>query len=186
ELSLEIPLAPAHSPSGQALREARTEWICAQLVAARELERSPESGPEGVVWHLTDARRQYLMRLDRSGALGRARVAARRAAVLARTPSERWHAAELLARLECDAGHHQAELRYARQLIALRPQQRASWETLKHAAVCNGDFWLVQQADETLEGLPISRGEPALVPAVVAASRSGYGAAAPGRGAPVP
>jgi hypothetical protein len=134
--------------------------MCAQQAAARELELSPEAGPDSVIWHLTDAHRQYLMRVDRSGALGRARWAARRAAVLARTPSEQWRAAELLAGLECDTGNHRAELRYARQLIALQPQQRASWEALKHAAVCNGEFWLVQQADETLEGLPISRASP--------------------------
>lgn len=156
--ALPIQLAPAHSPAGQALREARIEWIRAREVAARELERSPETGAAGVIWHVTDARRQSFMAADRSGALGRALRAARRASGLARTPAERWHAAELLARLECDAGDHAAELRYARQLIALQPRQRASWETLKHAAVCNADLSLTRQADEQLEELPPGSG----------------------------
>ena len=36
-------------------------------------------------------------------------AAAQRAAALARRPAETYQAVMLLARLECDAGHHQAE-----------------------------------------------------------------------------
>jgi hypothetical protein len=154
---MEIRLAPAHTPSGEALREARGEWIRAQQAAARKLELSPESPPDGVSRHRTDELRQRLMALDPSGALHRARAAARRAASLARKPAERWRAIELLALLDCDAGDHAAELSCARQLTAMAPRQRASWELLKHAAVCNGNWRLIRQADAALSGLPAPR-----------------------------
>jgi hypothetical protein len=129
-------LAPAHSPASQALREARQEWIRAEQAAARELEAWPEAQPDGILWHQTDAYREHLMALDRGGDLRRARAAARRAAALARSPAEVYHAAAVLARIECDAGDHTAELWQARRMVALRPRVRASWESLKHAAVC--------------------------------------------------
>lgn len=165
-----IELAPAHSPSGQALREARAEWLRAEQAAARELEAWPEQQPDTIVRHLTDAHRQCLMALDRAGDLRRARAAAQRAAALARTATEAYRAAMVLARIECDAGDHHAELRQARRMMALRPQVRGSWETLKHAAVCNGLGGLARQADAALAKLPITpapyrkEGEPVGVP----------------------
>jgi hypothetical protein len=152
---LKIRLAPARSPSGWALREARVEWIRARLAAARELERSPELETGGVGQHLADVRRQQLMALDRTGALRCALRAALCAAALARTPAERWQATELLSRLECDAGRRQTELRLARQLVAWAPGQRPSWEALKHAAACNGDSRLIRKADAALARLPL-------------------------------
>lgn len=162
----EFALAPARSSSGEALREARVEWIRAEQQVARALEQGPEAQPDGIVEHRTDALRQQLMALDRNGDLRRAGAAARRAEALASTPAQAYRAAAVLARIECDAGDHAAEIRQARRMVALRPRVRGSWEALKHAAVCNRLESLARQADAALEKLPIARAPAAASGAV--------------------
>jgi hypothetical protein len=81
--------------------------------------------------------RRRLMAQDRTGDLGRALAAAREAALLARTPDEEYGAREWLVLIECDAGDHREELRQARRLAALQPQNEISWTSLRRAAHCN-------------------------------------------------
>lgn len=128
---------PAPTLSARALRQANLAWILAQQAVARELEQQPEWTSVEVARHTPDYYRQRLMALDRGGDLARARAAGQRAMVLARTPAETYRAATLMARLECDAGDHRAELRYAQKLLSLAPRRRGSSDALKHAAACN-------------------------------------------------
>jgi hypothetical protein len=154
--SLALPGAPfpsLGSSSADALREARWEWVRAQQAVARELEARLKNEPNGMVRRATDAYRQRLAALDPGRALQRARIAARRAAALARTQDEACRATSLLARIECDAGHHREELRYARRLVALAPRRPASWDVLKHAAICIGLAKLAGRADGALKQL---------------------------------
>jgi hypothetical protein len=136
-------------------------WIRAQQAVARELEVRLETEPDGVIGHSTDAYRRGRAALDGGGHLQRARAAADRAAALARTTAEAYGAAQLLARIECDAGHHGAELHYARRLMALGPGRRESLEALKHAAVCNGLTGLARRVDGMLENMPVGPGPAA-------------------------
>jgi hypothetical protein len=73
------------------------------------------------------------MTADRSD-MSRARTAGERAAALARTPQEQCRAAELLVLVEHESGRHAAELRHARTLVALQPQQPRAWMVLRCAA----------------------------------------------------
>ena len=77
--------------------------------------------------------RRRLMARDRTGDVGRALAAAREAASLARTPDEEYRAREWLVLIECDAGDHREELRQARRLVNLQPQNENSWTSLRRA-----------------------------------------------------
>src|SRR5436190_850733 len=76
-----------------------------------------------------------------------------RAAALARTPEEQYRSVELLARLECDAGHHREALRLAHTLLALRPRDERAWIALRHAAWCNHLEPLAQRASLAIKAL---------------------------------
>jgi hypothetical protein len=78
---------------------------------------------------------------------------AQMAAALARTPEESYQATVLLARLECDAGDHRAELEQAQGLMALAPRRRVSLMVLWRAARCNGLVSVERQADLALQTL---------------------------------
>jgi hypothetical protein len=69
----------------------------------------------------------------------------------------------LLARIECDMGHHQAELHCARRLMALGIRRREALEALKHAGApprsggrCNGLAGLARRAGAALARLPLA------------------------------
>jgi len=144
---------PGRSPSAEARRAAWRGWMRAQEAVSRECEALEAWDPE-VSKDVGDAalRRQFLVR-DRSDDLGWAQMEAQMAAALARTPEETYDAAVLLARIECDAGDHQAELEQARRLMALAPRRRTSLLVLWRAARCNGLQPLAQRADAALRTL---------------------------------
>jgi hypothetical protein len=142
---------PRCTPVDRTLREARAWQLRAWEVVGRECEALEEWDPEHrtrldlVHWRL-----QQLAR-DRGGYLGRAREVARRAAALARTRQEAYRVALLLALIECDAGHHEAELQQARRLMALAPRKATSLVVLRRAAECNGLKPLGRWADAALQ-----------------------------------
>jgi hypothetical protein len=76
------------------------------------------------------------------------RAHAHRAVELARTPREEYRVALLRVRIECDAGDHEEELRQARRLMALAPDDPQSLRVLQHAAGCSGDTRLQRWAAE--------------------------------------
>src|SRR5438445_11936369 len=98
------------------------------------------------------------------GDLDCARAAARRASVLAQTPEEAGAAAELLALIEHETGHHAAELRYARSLVELQPRRSRAWMVLQRAERCVASRCLgadrrgapAPAADSAMKQLPVS------------------------------
>ncbi len=97
---------------------------------------------------------------DRGGCLRRAQTAAQRAAELAATREDEYRVTALRALLECDTGHHEAELRHARQLITLAPRKELSLLWLRRAARCNRLKALERQTHAALLR-PGQRREPA-------------------------
>jgi hypothetical protein len=125
----------------------------AQEAVSRECEALEAWDPRLTEAAGDAALRRQLLAADRSGDLGWARVQAQMAAALARTPEETYEAVVLLARLECDAGDHRAELEQARRLTALAPRRRTSLTVLWRAARCNHLERLMQQVDVALNML---------------------------------
>ena len=97
--------------------------------------------------------RRQQMASDPGGDLRRAQVQALAATRLARTVAEEYRAAALLARLECDLGHHDRELQQAETLVKLEPRDIRYIQALRHAAWCNGLEPLAEQAESRLEVL---------------------------------
>ena len=138
------------SPSEASRREASRYWIQARERVSEELDRQEEWDANGI--HLTqrERRRQSMMAMDAGGDLVRARTAAARAETLARTADETYQAAVLLSRIECELGHHEAELRQSRLLVRLQPRDPLALTLLEHAAVCTHRLRLARQAEAAL------------------------------------
>jgi hypothetical protein len=152
--ALRRPLPPGATPAARALWEAQGWRLQAFLAADAEREALEASDPGPLTSVEREAsRRRRLIAADRGGYLDRARDAARRSAALARTPDEAARAAALLARLECYAGQHAAELRQARRLVKLAPRKPEFWLALRRASRCVGQEALVRQADSKLASL---------------------------------
>jgi len=147
---------PPRSPSEAARRTARRCWVRAQVAVNRQREALEAWDPAAADNVDQEAWRRQSMALDPGGDLRRAVEAARRAAALAHTPEEAYAAALLLTRLECDAGHHAAELEQARKLLALRPHHWLSLLVLRRAAVCNGMEPLARRVTAELRGLQVA------------------------------
>jgi glycosyltransferase involved in cell wall biosynthesis len=144
---------PRSLTSAEVLREAGWWRMRAKITVSRELEAHDAADP-GVIDGIDDeAFRRHLLAADRDGALHRARELALQGASLARTPLQECRAAELLALLECESGHHASELEYAKRLVALKPRSERSLIVLRRAAGCNGRVWLQQWAAERLRPL---------------------------------
>jgi len=145
--------APERSPSAEARQAAWQGWMRAQEAVSRECE-GLEAWDPLAAGGVADAtlRRQFLA-ADRSGNLGWAHMQAQMAAALARTPEETYEAAVVLARIECDAGDHKAELEQARRLMAVAPRRRTSLMVLWRAARCNGLVSVERHADLALQTL---------------------------------
>jgi hypothetical protein len=146
----QVTSTAARPPFEAALREAVAYRIKAHRIVRAEIDAleawDPEAGA-GLDWTSWG---QPRLSADRSGYLHRARVAGLRADALARTPVDAYRAAMCLAYLEHDAGHHQAELRQARRLMALQPRQDISLAVLQRAALCNELPALARQAEAAL------------------------------------
>jgi hypothetical protein len=102
----------------------------------RERERLDAWDPEAMAEIDQEAWRLQRMALDPSGHLRRSVVVARRAAALARTPAEQYRAAEHISRIAHEVGDHREELRQARRLMKLAPQNRISQLLLRRALRC--------------------------------------------------
>jgi hypothetical protein len=145
---------PGATPSGRAVWDAQGWCLQAFLIADAEREAQEAADPDPLTSvEREPSRRRRLIAEDGRGYLARARIAARRAAALARTPGEAARAAALQARLECYAGHHEAELEQARRLVALAPRDPAAWMALRRAGRCLGREALVRQADAKMAAL---------------------------------
>lgn len=90
------------------------------------------------------------MAQDRGGYLHRAVIEARRAAMLARTPGEKYRVTARMALLECNLGHHQAELQMARRLVEMQPRNELSLLWFRRAARCTEQRSLENWADGRL------------------------------------
>jgi hypothetical protein len=131
-------LLPVRGPSARAMREARYWRVCAmqevndQFEALEAWDPGLEGGPRSLHMWLE------LMAGDRAGHLARALAAARQAVHLAQDRREAFKAGLLLARLECETGDHQAELRQAKRVMALAPGDWLALHLLRRAEECHG------------------------------------------------
>jgi hypothetical protein len=132
-----------HTPFEAALQGAK-EWRLRAIIAAPE-QMSPQQERNPT------ARRQQIP--ANSPDLQRAREAARRGLTLARNRRDTYRALQLLANIDCDLGDHKAELRTARQLVALEPRNVVSLSWLQRAAQDNGLEPLERQAASALKTL---------------------------------
>lgn len=140
-------------PLEAALWEARGWRLRAMQLVNTDREALEAWDPEAESETNQEPLRRRMMARDRGGYLRRACVAARQAAALAQTREEAVRAQVLLARVECDAGHHDRELQAARRLMALAPRSEDSLLALQHAALCNRLPALAEQARAALEAL---------------------------------
>lgn len=168
-------VAPRARPFDAALREA-IEW---QHQAVDEVAHRQEAlnawNPNAVVdgdpregqeWRQEVAR-------DRGGYLHRALAQAERAAGLARTRHEICRAGALQAWLLCGLGDHEKELRQARRIMALEPNDPLCRDALRHAARCNGLKLLAPPIDAGRQVLqPPTAPDVSLTPAPAAPGKS--------------
>lgn len=132
------PPRPAVGPFEAALRQARLCRTRAGLAVNPELEAILEWDPGLSATGAAKRLREELMAADANGDLRQSHALARQAFEGAQSVPERGRAVALLARIECDRGDHEAELRWARKLMALAPDDERSKQTLRHARVCLG------------------------------------------------
>lgn len=142
--SLLIPILRDRTRSERALRAAWFHRNRAHAAVNLEREAVMAVAPPDAEAMDTDGWRQVLMARDSSGDLRQARADALRAAALAQSPGERYRAAALLARIECDRGRHRSELEQARLMVRLDPRNWQSDIFLRRALECNG--WKVSLA----------------------------------------
>jgi hypothetical protein len=145
-------LPAPRTPSEAALRQAKQHWRQAFQGIQAELETLCAEDPEASSrqWN---GWRSELMAVDKAGYLQRAHGAAREAVELAQSVSERYQALMWLAIIECDRGHHRAELQHVQQLVTLGPRDAAAWGALARAAHCNGLPEKQRQAGQMLKEL---------------------------------
>jgi hypothetical protein len=148
--ALTPPLSASQSPADQALREARQKRLQAEAEVDRERYAAEAWDPEAARIDPSQWRQQLMAT---SVPLKAAREAALRARELAQTTDERYNARRLLAWIECNLGHHRAELREARRLVALKPEQKQAWLWLRRAARCNG----LRSVEQEVEAMLTSR-----------------------------
>jgi hypothetical protein len=140
--------------SQRALKEAQRCWCQAQREVNAEFEVLEAWDPAMEAWTPgTESKlgnreewRRNMMASDRHGFLREARKAVMEAQRLARTPRDIVAASLIRCRIECDSGNHVAELREARKLVTLAPQNKLALITLKRATTCNQPKALVKQA----------------------------------------
>lgn len=135
--SISRPVAPP--PAGASFEAiVQQAWKCrtrARLAAIRQMEALEEWDP-GLAAGGSEWLRRELMARDADGDLRQSHALARQALERAHSAQEHGRAVALLARIECDRGHHAAELRWARLLMALAPEEERAQQTLRHAQVC--------------------------------------------------
>jgi D-serine deaminase-like pyridoxal phosphate-dependent protein len=141
------------TPFTEAFHDARLWRLRAKAAARQGMETREVSGASSAEAN-DEAWRRTLLTTDPSRVLSRSLAAARRAASLARTPSEAGRAATLRVPLECDAGHHREELRQAKKLAAIERGSRHSLTILLRAARCNGEDRLARETAAALEAMP--------------------------------
>jgi hypothetical protein len=128
---------PRSSAAETALLEARHWRVKAMLVVNQERDAMEAWDPRALDSANQETLRRQLMARDRCGYLHQARRVALRALTLARGSAELYRVTEALACIECESGDHHAELRRARQLVALAPRGRLASMVLHRAERCN-------------------------------------------------
>jgi hypothetical protein len=135
----------------RALAAAREGRMQAREAVKRAMQHLEEEDPAGAAAMDAEAWRRGLVAADRGGVLSRALRAARRANTLVSNPEEASRVAELRVMLECEAGHHQEELRQAQKVAGLQRRNWRSLTILLRAARCNEQEELVRQLSAELD-----------------------------------
>jgi hypothetical protein len=138
--------------SARARREAIQWYGRALQLATGRVEGLEDWDPQATGRTTPEARRRAA--ISGTGELRMAIRIGERAAHLATTRDDRYEAALLLSRLDCDAGLHDRELAQARILMALSPKSLTSLKALRRAAGCNHLSSLARRADTAIEALP--------------------------------
>jgi hypothetical protein len=146
------PLRPPRSASEAVLDDASRWYLLAQMGVYQRME-ALEAWDQSAIDPRTPEvyRRQFIAGTVE---IRHAREAACQAVALARSRHETCRALEFLARIECDLGHHQEELRRAETVVRVGPHDPRSWWVLRHAAHCTGRTELERRADAALRGYP--------------------------------
>jgi hypothetical protein len=141
-------LPPPRTPSESALRQAKQWQLRAHEDAFQQVESLEAWDPratEGYAWH---RRLKELLAKDSLGYFRQARGSAHQAVRLAGCSEEIYWATRQLTSIECALSDHQAEIRYARQLMALQPRRADSLSAMRNAARCNGLTSLERQMED--------------------------------------
>lgn len=129
------PAVPERSFRGM-LRAAWQHRTHARLAVSRELEAIDEWDPNATAGMRAEQFRRELLARDPQNDLRRSLALAQQAAAMAATAGDRYRAVALLARVQCDRGDHEAELRQAQVLMSLAPGAERSQVELQHARRC--------------------------------------------------
>jgi hypothetical protein len=150
----------AQTPFETSMATAMRLYLRAEAASTQQLDVAGEWDPDALNGSAPEHYRRVLMARTRE--LGLAEEAAREAERRAGNKGESYRALLLLARIECDLGHHRTELEEAKQLAALRPQDPGAFLVLRRAAQCNGQAALARQAELKLDRLLHPRPTPPL------------------------
>jgi tetratricopeptide (TPR) repeat protein len=131
------PVPLPRTPAAAARRAALRYWARAQQDVNRQRYALEAWDPAADGDLDPETLRLQLLAVDRTGDLRRALKAGEQAAVLARTPEDKYASALLLAGLESAAGHPAAALAQARKVTALRPHDSLSLLLLWQAERCD-------------------------------------------------
>jgi hypothetical protein len=148
----QVVISPQDSPSETARQQARRWYLRARVAVKQELDAIAEWDPDSLIGSAAGVYRRQLMAQNID--LQRARIAALKAAELARTLDETYRATRLLACIECELGHHRAELQHAQRLMTLAPRNIDSLLALQRAIQCNRPPVLEQQPQSALNAYP--------------------------------
>jgi hypothetical protein len=134
----------APTPFEASFAQARRDYFRAQVIVKRQLEALEEWDSDALRGSAPEIYRRSL--LARTPEIGIAEAAAHEAVKRAATTSERYRAVRLLAHIECDRGHHRAELELTRRLVALWPHDLEALLMLQRAAEEDGQAPLARRA----------------------------------------
>jgi predicted Zn-dependent protease len=135
---------PTPTPFEASFSQAQRQYFRAGVIAKRQLETLEEWDPDALRGSTPEIYRRST--ISRTREIGLAEEAAQEAIRQARTVDERYRVTRLLAHIECDRGHHCAELELARKLVALRPHHPEPLLMLARAAAECGQRELSRRA----------------------------------------
>jgi hypothetical protein len=121
----------------EALLDARHWRLKAMVVVNQERDAMESWDPHSTDGVNQEMFRRQLMAQDRGGYLHEAHRRAYRALALAQNPSDTYRILEALACIECECGHHPAELKLARRLVGMSTADPMARMVLHRAERCN-------------------------------------------------